>query len=113
MPRYIDAEQLEEGCFPEATNWYQEGWNDALKGAMLGAPAADVVPRERFDRVFGNLKAVLEERAEDKAEVAMEIFEEIYEDCFDQFGYIDYEKLAELKKKYTEAETDPPKESKR
>lgn len=40
---------------------------------------------------------------------AKEIFEEIYEDCFDQFGYIDYEKLAELKKKYTDAETEPPK----
>ena len=37
-----------------------------------------------------------------RAEVAREIFEEIYEDCFDQFGYIDYEALAELKKKYTE-----------
>ena len=35
-------------------------------------------------------------------ECASEIFEEIYEDCFDQFGYIDYEKLAKLKKKYTE-----------
>jgi hypothetical protein len=36
---------------------------------------------------------------------ANEIFEEIYEDCFDQFGYIDYEKLAELKKKYTGDQT--------
>ena len=36
------------------------------------------------------------------SEVAREIYEEIYEDCFDQFGYIDYEKLAELKKEYTE-----------
>ena len=35
-------------------------------------------------------------------EVAREIFAEIYEDCFDQFGYINYEALAELKKKYTE-----------
>lgn len=37
-----------------------------------------------------------------QSEVAREIFEEIYEDCFDQFGYIDYNALAELKKKYTE-----------
>lgn len=37
-----------------------------------------------------------------KSEVAREIFEEIYEDCFDQFGYINYEALAERKKKYTE-----------
>lgn len=34
--------------------------------------------------------------------VASGIFEEIYEDCFDQFGYIDYAALAELKNKYTE-----------
>ena len=34
--------------------------------------------------------------------LASEIFEEIYKDCFDQFGYIDYAALAELKKKYTE-----------
>ena len=34
------------------------------------------------------------------SDVAREIFEEIYEDCFDQFGHIDYEALAELKKKY-------------
>lgn len=41
-----------------------------------------------------------------RAEVAREIFEEIYEDCFDQFGHIDYEKLAKLKNKYMEEETD-------
>ena len=40
-----------------------------------------------------------------KTEVAREIFEEIYEDCFDGFGYINYEALAELKKKYTEEKT--------
>ena len=28
-------------------------------------------------------------------ECARELFDEIYEGCFDQFGYIDYEKLAE------------------
>ena len=39
-----------------------------------------------------------------KSEVARGIFEEIYEDCFDQYGYIDYDALAELKKKYTEGE---------
>lgn len=35
------------------------------------------------------------------AEIARGIFEEIYEECFDQFGYINYEALAELKEKYT------------
>lgn len=39
------------------------------------------------------------------ADAAREIFSEIYEDCFDQFGYIDYAALAELKKKYTEEKT--------
>ena len=39
-----------------------------------------------------------------RSEVAREIFEEIFEDCFDQFGYIDYDKLYKLKKKYTEGE---------
>ena len=37
-----------------------------------------------------------------RSELAREIFGELYEDCFDQFGYIDYGKLAELKNKYTE-----------
>lgn len=41
-----------------------------------------------------------------KAEIAREIFEEIYEDCFDQFGYINYEALAELKKKYIGEQND-------
>ena len=41
-----------------------------------------------------------------RAEVAREIFEEIYEDCFDQFGYIDYDALIQLKKKYVEGKTD-------
>ena len=33
-------------------------------------------------------------------DVAREIFADIYEDCFDQFGYIDYRVIAELRKKY-------------
>ena len=87
--------------------------------AIRDVPTADVVPRERFDRVFGNLKAVLEERSEDKAEVAREIFEEIeeriathaftsksedYSDgAYDTIEWVD-SKIAELKKKYTEGE---------
>ena len=50
-------------------------------------PAADVVPR---------------------AELAREIFEEIYAECFDQYGYIDYEALADLKKKYAADEEITP-----
>ena len=35
-------------------------------------------------------------------QAVQDIFADIYEDCFDQFGYINYEALAELKKKYKE-----------
>ena len=56
-------------------------WIDDAIDIVEEAPEADVAP---------------------KSEVAREIFEEIYEDCFDQFGYINYGALAELKKKYTE-----------
>lgn len=77
---------------------------------------ADVVPRsevEELNRECESLGKTVNEASElirklkgkveeAKAEVAREIFEEIYEDCFDQFGHIDYEALAELKKKYTE-----------
>jgi hypothetical protein len=95
MPRYIDADavikEIEQGQDSLKTN------NDAMweinkkyyKGLCWAhriiddQPTADVVPRERFDRVFGNLKAVLEERSEDKAEVAREIFEEIEREITD------------------------------
>lgn len=63
MARYIDAEKLEEGIFPEATNWYQEGWNDALKGAMLAIPTDSVAPRAEWisvqERLPDNCRAVL------------------------------------------------------
>lgn len=68
---------------------------------------ADVVPRSEVDRVYYNLKAVLEERAESKQEVAREIFDEIlkildeYSEYFHEAGHI-YDEVAELKKKYTE-----------
>jgi hypothetical protein len=52
----------------------------------------------------GRTEAVFAAIPETKREFARKIFEEIYEDCFDQFGYIDYEKLAALKKKYTGGE---------
>jgi hypothetical protein len=115
MPRYIDADavikEIEQGQDSLKTN------NDAMweinkkyyKGLCWAhriiddQPTADVVPRERFDRVFGNLKAVLEERSEDKAEVAREIFEEIENTWQDSESCAKFDKaLAELKKKYTE-----------
>lgn len=38
-------------------------------------------------------------------ETAREILAEIYEECFNQFGYLDYDALDKLKKKYTEDQT--------
>lgn len=122
--RYINAVDLAENI--ENLDITVAGkparWNDAKYSVLqeiAEAPTADVVPREMFDRVFGNLKAVLEEISEDKAEVAREIFEEI-EKIMERYldsPLCNYHKIriafAELKKKYTEAETEPPKESKR
>lgn len=66
-------------------------------------PLPDVVPRERYDNVMENLKAVLAERAEN--EVAKEIFAEI---CSVEheggFVVLTARELAELKKKYTGGE---------
>lgn len=71
-------------------------------------PTADVVPKSEVDRVYYNLRAVLEERAETKREIAREIFEEIeklsYRFMNDKhyiFGDMVWD-IAELKKKYTE-----------
>ena len=99
---------------------------------IRGFPSADVVPKSEVDRLETEVRLLTENSISAKypccvstskgliltksleeydklladiaSEVAREIFEEIYEDCFDQFGYIDYNALAELKKKYTEEE---------
>ena len=82
MPRYIDAEKLIQKLEREV-----KSCKDPSKGSALGFKMAisfaetlsdeQVVPRERYDRVMDNLKAVLAERAEEKSEVAREIFAEI------------------------------------
>ena len=56
--------------------------------------------REQYEKGFND--GCIGATKEIKREVAREIFAEIYEDCFDQFGYIDYDALDQLKKKYTE-----------
>ena len=84
-------------AFPEAfenTEWEKEPC-DHFKDA-------DVAPKSEVDKWFRECEELQGRLIENEKEVAREIFEEIYEDCFDQFGYIDYEKFAELKKKYTE-----------
>jgi hypothetical protein len=68
-------------------------------GYMGGSAIAQLHELERTA-----VERAAEYYAEIKRKIAKEIFEEIYEDCFDQFGYINYDKLAELKKKYTEGE---------
>ena len=125
MPRYIDADELwnDRPQFPSGQDAeYDAGFCDCylafseLIRKHIDNTTADVVPKSEVEELnmeceslgktvneaselIHKLKGKVEEA---KAEVAREIFEEIYEDCFDQFGYIDYEKLAELKKKYTE-----------
>ena len=98
MARYIDADELLSKLPADLP------YKTSVKRVLMQAQEADVVPKSEVERVYYNLQAVLEERAETKQEIAREIFEEIYEDCFDQYGYIDYEALAELKKKYTGGE---------
>ncbi len=112
MPRYIEANALVRQMTLQANRTMlgeiappQLSYSEMLE-IIADAPTADVVPRERFDRVFGNLKAVLEERAEDKAEIAREIFEEIDRMIFgtiipNDCAIISIAMLAELKKKYT------------
>ena len=99
---------------------------DIFKETYELANIADVVPKSEVERVYYNLKAVLEERAETKQEIAREIFEEIervigekYEDyVFDNMeiegveqdaiiAFVDsiQKHFAELKKKYTEGNT--------
>lgn len=87
-------------------------FKDGVIDLVEKQPALDVVPREEVDRLrhilnsyaiqYGTVKDQKEVIDRIKQDTAREIFEVIYEDCFDQFGYIDYEKLAEFKKKYTE-----------
>lgn len=42
MAKYINAALLTNGSYPEVEDEYQRGWNDALEGAELAIPAADV-----------------------------------------------------------------------
>jgi hypothetical protein len=123
MPRYIEANDLVRAMTLRANRTTlgeitppQLSYSEMLE-LVADAPTADVVPRERFDRVFGNLKAVLEERSEDKEEVAREIFEEIektvnacvVDESLFKPAYFEFrkfnEQLAELKKKYTGDQT--------
>ena len=112
MARYIDADNacmMFNRFFRMCQTKEQKTLVLNMKQAFLEIAPADVVPRERFDRVFGNLKAVLEERSEDKAEVAREIFEEIENEYADflfdghrNIIVLTEKDFCELKKKYME-----------
>lgn len=88
MARYIDSKYLVDWCnemYQKQTQIKGKEYCNAFLQTVVTAPTADVAP---------------------KSEVAREIFAEIYEDCFDQFGYINNEALAELKKKYIGEQND-------
>ena len=94
--RYIDADALIKKIYPINAK--------AVKLAIDNTPTADVVPKSEVERVYDNLKAVLEERAETKQEVAREIFEEIERNIINsnfEFMFVNKKYFAELKKKYT------------
>ena len=105
MARYIDADAL----FIKLPN--DLPYSASVKRVLLQAPTEDVVPREEVDHLrhvldsyalqYGTVKdqhAVIDRI---KAETAREIFEEIEK----WLPIIDYPIVAELKKKYTEVES--------
>lgn len=98
------------------TEWGNSFTADGIRMAkeiVENAPTADVVPKsevERLENTYSRAVRKADKKAivaiqNAKQEVAREIFEAINEDCFDQFGYFEYEAYAELKKKYTEGES--------
>jgi hypothetical protein len=107
MARYIDAEKLEEGTFPKVTNWYQEGWNDALKGAMLGAPTADVAPRAEVARgIFEEIEKVLNQEYTEIEERMKRTKDPDAQDGMEgELCGLDYALylVSEIRKKYTDA----------
>ena len=116
MARYIDADIVREKIEAlyehhlEMRNFSADGACADCLGFLDDAPTADVAPKSEVERWRRNLEAVLEERAEEKAELAREIFEEIEKTFIDSSTlpdcamFVDIDKVAELKKKYTEGE---------
>ncbi|MBR2478929.1 MAG: hypothetical protein IKB47_00810 [Clostridia bacterium] len=120
MARYIDADKLSEMIQAKADTLIEgkEAFLYVAKWLEL-LHTADVVPKSEWEKLQAKIDELKKDRYQilpdgrieliprtdvdkTKSDLAREIFEEIYEDCFDQFGYINYEALAELKKKYTE-----------
>ena len=113
MKRYIDADLLWNiRPQPQKNNdtGYIAGFYDCMAGfsvnirKLIDNYAADVVPKSEVEELIRKQIDLHEECTglkKAKQEVAREIFDEIGEECFDQFGFIDYDALAELEKKYT------------
>lgn len=91
--------QIEEMAHEIRCLSYCEGYEDN-RGCYI-APTCALCRSNRENNADQISKAIYHAGYRKQSDVAREIFEEIYEDCFDQFGYIDYNALAELKKKYT------------
>ena len=124
MARYIDMDEFYKsqirrcGCVPLVGSCTMD--NVSLREVLEQTPTADVVPRETVEELINENESLaktvneaselihkLRRKADEtKAKTAREIFAEIYEDCIDQFGYMDYEALAELKKKYIGEQND-------
>lgn len=118
MARYIDADKLiaRLKVSPIFQDFGTDGYfiRDMVIDLVENQHTADVVPKSEVEKLVQDVTRLEQEietlkdnnehlavmLTETKAEVAREIFAEIYEDCFDQFGYINYEALAELRKKY-------------
>lgn len=49
MRRYIECDKLEEGKYENPSCEYEEGWNNALEGAILSLPVADVVEAAKYN----------------------------------------------------------------
>ena len=120
MARYIDADELRRRV-KEKTNPYGKPTLDYESGVKVlnmidNAPTADVVPKSEVllasddaIRKLLELHAYSNEQYEKiKTEVAREIFEEIEGTLIDSkyipdcAKFIDMDRFAELKKKYTE-----------
>lgn len=112
--RYIDADKLCKGL-KEMANVLAPFKQSTILGVVStieNYPTADVVPKSEVDKTIAEwayLHAdVLNKLENAKAEVAREIFEEIEKTFIDSAAlpdcarFVDIDKIAELKNKYTE-----------
>lgn len=121
MPRYIDADELYKATqkrIAEANEARMAVVDDEFLDLIDDAFTEDVAPRAEVELWKGRTEAVFAAIPETRREFARKIFEEIEKLTFvSGFGgdvpnlVIMTEKdYAELKKKYTEAETEPPED---